>query len=182
MFQLKYEIDESFSVEEVRDKLRNRKGVYLFYDKNDTLLYVGITQNLRLRILEHIGGNTNTKRYSHNFKKCSVIYEDDRLKRRVLEFYLINQLNPPLNDSLNTRKIPRQKVPYIVKNQKCKGITKKGKKCNLVAHTNGYCYLHGGNGITLEKIRKTAAERAVDEYINQFWRGVEKCRFLRGNN
>lgn len=168
VFEMNYQVDLTIHIDEIRlSELDNRGGVYLFYDDKDNLLYVGIAKKLRIRILDHITGNTHTKRYYHNFKKCSLIYESDELKRRILEYYLINTLNPPLNDSLNTRKIPRNKVPYLVRNQRCNGMTKNGKKCNLIAHTNGFCYLHGGNGITLQKIRKEAGESAVNEYLEK---------------
>ncbi|RED95573.1 putative endonuclease [Marinoscillum furvescens DSM 4134] len=84
--------------------------VYIITNKNNTVLYTGVTSNLYARINQHRDGVNPgfTKRY--NCKKLvywefletitSAIHREKRLKKytRLMKENLINQMNPEWDD------------------------------------------------------------------------------------
>lgn len=165
MIDLTIDYDIIIRKEEVRKLFPRTPGVYVFLDADSNPLYVGVAIDLKERIRQHLTKQTNTKRYSHNFKKIALIFEKDALKRKVAEVYLINALDAPLNRSLRlTDNIGRQKiVPHKAFSQ-CSGTTNDGHRCKRNGHTNGFCHLHGGNGNSLSSLREVY-KKTVDEMI-----------------
>lgn len=67
-------------------------GIYRIYDKYNRLLYIGKTSNLRTRIISHFKGTTNTRKYSHLFKKVICSYVPNYLEKELIE-----KMKPLLN-------------------------------------------------------------------------------------
>ncbi|MBO8131321.1 MAG: GIY-YIG nuclease family protein [Candidatus Marinimicrobia bacterium] len=84
--------------------------VYIMTNKNNTVLYTGVTNNLKVRVYEHkVGiGSTFTKRYNINKLVYYEIYENpiDAISRekqikagsRRNKIDLINSVNPEWMD------------------------------------------------------------------------------------
>ncbi|HDR4884569.1 TPA: GIY-YIG nuclease family protein [Bacillus cereus] len=83
------------------DKFPNNPGVYMILDKDDNKLYIGETENIRIRMLQHyLGKKSSTlrlvKKYLYTVKFIEL-EGSNRLDRRILEFYLINKFEVKLN-------------------------------------------------------------------------------------
>ena len=88
-------------------EVKNKKGVYLLFDKNLTLVYVGKTIDFRTRFWAHISKN-NTQRFGRETNSNSIVplnlvkyysfiaIESDK-ERNILEVVLINLCSPKLN-------------------------------------------------------------------------------------
>ncbi|MED4903974.1 GIY-YIG nuclease family protein [Parageobacillus thermoglucosidasius] len=142
-------------------KIPRRKGVYVLFDEEKQPLYVGIAKDLRDRLYSHFKGYTHISAYAHHFKSCSVIFEDDLLNRQIYELYLINTLKTPLNFLNNGWKRLKLGVPYPpdqAKKHLCKFVKKDGTPCKNYAHSNGFCHVHGGNGISRAALMRQAKE------------------------
>lgn len=77
--------------------IKDEGGIYMLYDKNDTLLYIGKASSLKSRLRQHFNGTTNLKDVSHNFDSVMGFYCDCPVQRAIYEIYLINELKPKLN-------------------------------------------------------------------------------------
>lgn len=88
------------------DSIKNEKGVYLLFDKEFKLLYVGKTRTLRLRLVQHVSPNNINRglRYgSNSYLPFGVIkyyafikIENDEL-RNITENVLTNTAKPSKN-------------------------------------------------------------------------------------
>jgi hypothetical protein len=160
------EFDLSIKRDEAQLIPRGQGGIYFFYDASDELLYIGLAVDLRLRISLHLSGHSNTSRHSHRFARCSMLFENDPLSRKLYEMYLIGTLQPPLNSTM--RYIPGEFAPddgSVFKPQQslCQGTTLRGTRCRQRAHGNGFCHLHGGNGDT----QQAYMEKVRQQYLSQ---------------
>ncbi|WP_235634842.1 GIY-YIG nuclease family protein [Bacillus mycoides] len=84
----------------------NVSGVYVFYTVSGVALYVGMSTNLRGRILVHLEGeNEGTEVLNHYFHRVKVYLIEDENERESYEYELINELIPLFNvagnDSMN---------------------------------------------------------------------------------
>lgn len=84
------------------DKFDFRSGVYVFYNKYNQPLYVGISNKVNKRVMEHIQslkGNQDLQHYLDNNTGCYIeaFQEDDKTKQEIYEGYLIKRLNPRFN-------------------------------------------------------------------------------------
>lgn len=85
------------NVDEIRN-ISEKCGIYMFYDKDYNLLYVGKTSNLKNRINQHIIKNSdNTKSISSEFFYYKSFEVEDNLTAGILELYYINVLKPKYN-------------------------------------------------------------------------------------
>jgi hypothetical protein len=76
--------------------LRDKCGVYVFYDSLNNPIYVGMSRNLRKRLLVHsYGSNVDLS----NANYCVVHITSDVGQADMLETHLINELKPELNIS-----------------------------------------------------------------------------------
>lgn len=172
MIKIDITYDIIINVKDINKIPYRSSGIYVFLDKENKPLYVGLAAELRTRLTDHLNKRTNTKRYSHLFKKVALISESDSLSRRIAETYLINVLNTPLNksnvypDGLKAQSVGGTSW-YDNTIGQCQGITNEGKRCLRPGHTNGFCNLHGGNGISLTKIMQEAAKKAAQEAKEQ---------------
>ncbi|MEN8856804.1 MAG: GIY-YIG nuclease family protein [Flavobacteriaceae bacterium] len=91
--------------------------VYILTNKNKTVLYIGVTNDLKTRLYYHINPEPNSKHFTHKYKCKYLIYfehfqdidvailREKKLKKwsRDKKEYLINKVNPNwdyLNDTL----------------------------------------------------------------------------------
>ena len=77
-------------------------GIYLLYNEEKRLMYLGKAGAIRGRVAQHIkatGYNNNTKHIRHNFKYLSYMVIENPVERDMLEIYLINKLRPLFNNS-----------------------------------------------------------------------------------
>ncbi|MCP3764730.1 GIY-YIG nuclease family protein [Domibacillus sp. A3M-37] len=160
MIKIDVTYDIIIRVTDVKKMQGCMSGVYVFLSNDNRPLYVGIATNLKLRLVQHLRKETNTKRFVHLFEKVALIHEEDPLLRRMAEIYLINTLNTPVNkNGVHPEGLQARSVSALDIKQKfgrCNGLTNDRKQCRRTAHTNGYCYLHGGNGESLTKLRQDA--------------------------
>jgi hypothetical protein len=90
----------SFLVADDYVKIPRIGGVYLFYSENNTILYVGKTNDLGLRINGHLSGRSgNTKCFKHLFHKATMYFIESEADRDIYETYFINKLSPLFNIS-----------------------------------------------------------------------------------
>ncbi|CUB08926.1 UvrABC system protein C [Bacillus cereus] len=76
----------------------NVGGVYVFYAVSGVTLYVGMSNNLRGRILEHLKGKSEgTELLNHYFHRIKVYLIEDENEREAYEYELINELLPLFN-------------------------------------------------------------------------------------
>lgn len=148
MIKIKIVFDLKISKTEL-DQIPPKSGLYVLFDKKRKPLYVGISSDLKTRISHHFKGLSNTSRYASHFDHCSIVFEDCESKKRACEYYLINTLKTPLNLSKNGHSLYSATLPNEAR---CNGITLKGERCKQRAHGNGYCHLHGGDGVTKSSI------------------------------
>ncbi|HDR7640805.1 TPA: GIY-YIG nuclease family protein [Bacillus wiedmannii] len=77
--------------------IKNINGIYLLYSKDDELLYIGKSEELKTRIKSHLKGVSNVYEYSGEFDKIKCFYISSLLDAELCETYLINTLNPKYN-------------------------------------------------------------------------------------
>ena len=84
--------------------------LYILTNKNKTVLYIGVTNNLKTRLFQH-SNNNNTSAFSHRYKTYYLIYfeqfqniehaiaREKQLKKwsRKKKEFLINLTNPNWN-------------------------------------------------------------------------------------
>ncbi|MDV6039980.1 GIY-YIG nuclease family protein [Bacillus sp. SM-B1] len=76
----------------------NVGGVYVFYTVNGVTLYVGMSNNLRGRILEHLKDKSEgTELLNQYFHRGKVYLIEDENEREAYERELINELFPLFN-------------------------------------------------------------------------------------
>jgi excinuclease UvrABC nuclease subunit len=136
--------------------LPKKPGVYILFNDQDKALYVGMTKNLQKRLPEHFSKVSNIFKYRGQFHTVKAFIEEDSLSRRIYEMYLISHYKTELNIIGNDFKIPEDKATST----RCKFIRNNDERCKKKAHTNGYCGLHGGNGISMGKL----IQEAIVEY------------------
>jgi len=86
-------------------RFKGKGGIYFLFDKNGNLLNIGNTSDLYDRIYKKwIGKNGGSKAdyyFCDYYHSVSIFCESDSIKRRLYEVYLINKLQPPLNNKFN---------------------------------------------------------------------------------
>ena len=84
-------------------------GVYVFKDRDNQTLYVGITDDLKRRISAHLRGYGSLDIFNYKKERLVLEYfnEEDVIYRDIYESYLIHQLKPRYNIS-KTPKIKRR--------------------------------------------------------------------------
>jgi excinuclease UvrABC nuclease subunit len=94
---LEKHVGKLYSVSD-RSRIPNEKGLYIFYSEDFEVLYVGISRNLRTRIMNHFTSNSNTRTCSFLFRyvKC---FNDIRLI--AYEEEIIQELKPVFNECFN---------------------------------------------------------------------------------
>jgi hypothetical protein len=77
---------------------RDKGGVFLFYNINDELLFVGKARKLRQRVNKHFEDNVSPiKNHRDEVYKIEVCIVDDPMEREIYETYAINTLQSKYN-------------------------------------------------------------------------------------
>lgn len=89
--------------EEILDSLPDRSGVYIFYSKENTPLYVGKSKNIRTRVRSHFssskGLNVDMK-IAQNINRIETIETAGELGALLLEATLVKKMQPLYNRQL----------------------------------------------------------------------------------
>lgn len=77
---------------------RDKGGIFLFFNKNDELLFVGKARKLRQRIKKHFEDTVSPiKTHRDEVHKIEVCLVEDPLEREIYETYIINKLKSKYN-------------------------------------------------------------------------------------
>ncbi|WP_258000372.1 nucleotide excision repair endonuclease [Bacillus sp. Marseille-P3661] len=77
---------------------RDKGGIFLFFNKNDELLFIGKARKLRQRIKKHFEDTVSPiKNHREEVYKISICIEEDPMNREIYETYAINKLQSKYN-------------------------------------------------------------------------------------
>ncbi|MDM5155074.1 nucleotide excision repair endonuclease [Bacillus sp. DX1.1] len=77
---------------------RDKGGIFMFYNINDELLFVGKARKLRQRIKKHFEDNVSPiKAHRDEVYRIDVCVVEDQLEREIYETYIINELQSKCN-------------------------------------------------------------------------------------
>lgn len=89
------------------DSLPESPGVYIFYDKNDSPLYVGKSKSIVDRVIAHFSEDLSSTKHLQLMKEISRIGHIKtigELGAMLLEAQLVKELHPPYNAQLKEKK------------------------------------------------------------------------------
>jgi excinuclease UvrABC nuclease subunit len=77
---------------------RDKGGVFLFYNINDELLFVGKARKLRQRIKKHFEDQVSPiKNHRDEVYRIDICIVDEPMDREIYETYIINKLKSKYN-------------------------------------------------------------------------------------
>lgn len=77
---------------------RDKGGIFLFYNINDELLFVGKARKLRQRVKKHFDDNVSPiKNHRDEVYRIDVCIVDEPMDREIYETYIINTLKSKYN-------------------------------------------------------------------------------------
>ncbi|MFZ3576990.1 nucleotide excision repair endonuclease [Virgibacillus sp. DJP39] len=77
---------------------RDKGGIFMFYNINDELLFVGKARKLRQRVKKHFEDNVSViKAHRDEVSKIDVCLIEDPVDREIYETYIVNQLKAKYN-------------------------------------------------------------------------------------
>jgi excinuclease UvrABC nuclease subunit len=77
---------------------RDKGGIFLFYNINDELLFVGKARKLRQRIKKHFEDTVSPiKMHRDEVYKIAICLVEDPMEREIYETYIINELKSKYN-------------------------------------------------------------------------------------
>lgn len=77
---------------------RDKGGIFLFFNKNDELLFVGKARKLRQRIKKHFEDTVSPiKTHRDEVHKIDICIVEDPMEREIYETYIINKLRSKYN-------------------------------------------------------------------------------------
>lgn len=77
---------------------RDKGGIFLFYNINDELLFVGKARKLRQRIKKHFEDNVSPiKNHRDEVYRIDICIVDEPMDREIYETYIINTLKSKYN-------------------------------------------------------------------------------------
>lgn len=79
-------------------------GIYRMYDAANQIIYVGKSNNLHRRFLQHIGKRTNTAYFMDEVKKIEFHVNNDPVLQTLLESIFIALNEPKYNDEIKDRR------------------------------------------------------------------------------
>ena len=104
---------EKFNIREELKKLPNKPGIYIMFDKKDTIIYVGKAVILKNRVRSYFRENANHSikiaRMVTQIERFEYIVTDSEMEALVLENNLIKEHRPKYNTMLKDDKT----YPYI---------------------------------------------------------------------
>ena len=102
-----------FQIQEELKKLPDLSGVYIMYDKSDTIIYIGKAVNLKKRVRQYFQPSHNEgikkKQMVEHIARFEYVITDSELEALVLECNLIKEHSPKYNTMLRDDK----SYPYI---------------------------------------------------------------------
>ena len=96
-----------FNFEEELKKLPAEPGVYLMYDKNDTIIYIGKAKVLKNRVRQYFQNRSKGVKIDHmvtHIARFEYIITDSELEALILECNLIKEHRPKYNTMLTDDK------------------------------------------------------------------------------
>ena len=79
-------------------------GIYRLYDDSDQVIYVGKSLDLKRRLKQHLGKDTNTAYFIDEVKKADWLVEPDPVFQGMLEGIFIAYHRPKYNDEVKDAK------------------------------------------------------------------------------
>jgi DNA polymerase III subunit epsilon len=79
-------------------------GIYRLYDDSGEVIYVGKSNNLKRRLRQHLGKDTNTAYFIDEVKKANWLEEPDPVFQGLLEGVFIAYHRPKYNDEVKDAK------------------------------------------------------------------------------
>lgn len=77
---------------------REKGGIFMFYNEQDELLYVGKARKLRQRIKKHFEDTvSDIKNHRDEVARIDVCIVEDPVEREIYETYIINKLRAKYN-------------------------------------------------------------------------------------
>lgn len=77
---------------------RDKGGIFMFFNKNDELLFVGKARKIRQRIKKHFEDNVSPMiKHRDEVYKISVCVVEEAMDREIYETYAINTLKSKYN-------------------------------------------------------------------------------------
>ncbi|PLR95322.1 nucleotide excision repair endonuclease [Bacillus sp. T33-2] len=77
---------------------RDKGGIFLFFNINDELLFVGKARKLRQRVKKHFEDNVSPiKNHRDEVYKIEICIVEDPMDREIYETYIINKLQSKYN-------------------------------------------------------------------------------------
>jgi DNA polymerase-3 subunit epsilon len=107
-----------------RSQLPEKQGIYCFYDDQGTILYVGKSVNLHLRVKSHFnnGSGCSVEGHQSEIKTITYFLVDNKMYMDIYEIYMINTLKPLLNKK--SAYYPKSSEPTIKPTVKMEPIFK----------------------------------------------------------
>lgn len=145
--------------------LRKEKvaGVYVLFVKKEPM-YVGQSMNLSRRLYNHLNKHNETTSFiSDEIDEIGIQFVKEPLTNEpsYLEMAYIFEYNPPLNTKRNK---------WFVEKALIRKHKHRCKNCGRIAHQNGFCTFHGGNGITTTTL--------VREELNNIFSDNVQLKFI----
>ncbi|AIK40492.1 MULTISPECIES: nucleotide excision repair endonuclease [Bacillus] len=77
---------------------RDKGGIFMFYNINDELLFVGKARKIRQRIKKHFEDNVSPiQAHRDEVYRIDVCIVEDPMEREIYETYIINELQAKYN-------------------------------------------------------------------------------------
>jgi excinuclease UvrABC nuclease subunit len=77
---------------------RDKAGIFMFYDAQDNLMFVGKARKLRMRIRKHFEDNvSDIKNHRDDVHKIVVCVVESAMERDIYETFIINELHSKYN-------------------------------------------------------------------------------------
>ncbi|KIL73293.1 nucleotide excision repair endonuclease [Bacillus badius] len=77
---------------------RDKGGIYMYYDAQDELMFVGKARKLRMRVRKSFEDAASPiKLHRDDVYKIEVCYVEDPMEREIYETYIINTLKSKYN-------------------------------------------------------------------------------------
>ncbi|MGG3526410.1 nucleotide excision repair endonuclease [Bacillus pseudomycoides] len=77
---------------------RDKGGIFMFYNINDELLFVGKARKIRQRIKKHFEDNVSPiQTHRDEVYRIDVCIVEDPMEREIYETYIINELQAKYN-------------------------------------------------------------------------------------
>nr|WP_239558701.1 nucleotide excision repair endonuclease [Peribacillus deserti] len=92
------ELSNIYGFEDFHRIPRDKGGIFMFYNINDELLFVGKARKLRQRIKKHFEDTVSPiKQHRDEVYTIDICYVEEPVDREIYETYIINELKAKYN-------------------------------------------------------------------------------------